>query len=64
MAITLVSIRVKVKGRINEDCKIFLLSHQVESFAIFGMEKGRLRGNKVSNLTLEADMPIINRVEI
>lgn len=30
----------------------------MESFAIFGMEKGRLRGNKVSNLTLEADMPL------
>ena len=52
MVITLASIRVKKKGRINEDCKIFLLSHQVESFAIAGMEKARLRGNKVSTLDL------------
>ena len=52
MASTLASIRVKEKGRINEGCKIFLLSHQVESFAIAGMEKARLRGNKVSILDL------------
>ena len=52
MAITLASIRVKEKGRINEDCKIFLLSHQVESFAIVELEKARLRGNKICTLDL------------
>lgn len=34
IAITLASIRIKEKGGIKEDYKIFILSNQVESFVI------------------------------